>query len=1452
MVCSRIQKVCLVKMSLIGLMTLIGIFCGMPERAFAEIEPDKLPLTEPVLYIDRDNDGYGVAAPQGPDADDNDPTVNTYSSAIAKYGSVENLLHHLGYYPTRIFYNDTQPETLQPGDLVIYRQGVYTGKYPLGSKNVHGTASQPIIILAMPGEKVSVQASSQGITIWESSYLVWDGFEVDGSVYEDGYGEGVKLHLSQNLTLKNLYIHHHGTGIHGFQDLHDLTIEDCVVSDQRDAHGIYLGARDLPNTNITVRGCRLYRNERHGFQHNGRVTNLIVEQNIAHSNDLGGLSLIEGMSDSIARNNLIFNNNKQGIILYDYDDSTPGILPYDQNNNLIENNLIWGGKYSWNGQDNPTYYPAILFNDATEAQQVKMENNVIRNNILVMHSDVVLSFRQRKLFTTTVIKDNIIYNPERPDRILELEEGVFYDFDGFQQSSPFVTGNRFEEPDFADVSVDYYTTPERFDFTMGSGSVTTCQLFVTIDGTGSGYLVSEPAGIDCGDVCTGSFSAGSSVTLAASPAAGSTFDGWSGACEGQETCELSLNCDTNVTAIFTTIPVVENHPPVAVDDTYSLVQTDTLRVGAEHGVLANDSDEDSDQLYALLLEAPLYGTLTLSDNGAFTYTHGGGSAGSDMFEYEVLDGQDGRATATVYLTITPNTGGKTRVTKGLVALYNFTEGSGTTVHDMAGTGTPLDLTITAPAGVKWLSDGGLVLISPTLIASSGATSKITQAVQQTNELTLEAWVKPANLTQDGPARIVSISKDAYSRNLTLGQGLWGSYPSELFDVRLRTTVTSSNGQPSLSTPAGSITPELTHVVYTRDTSGRARIYLNGVEQANRTTEGTLANWNSGYRLALGNELNGGRPWLGEFYLMAMFNRALNVDEVAQNFHAGLGGTTSQPTVPSILMQPEDRQVTAGSSVTFQVTALGTAPLSYQWQRQVMNQWVDLTEALTDSYTMTAVTLADSGSAFRCIISNTAGTVTSQTAILTVHAVNTPPVAVDDAYTFPCGETLTVDAEQGVLTNDTDAEDDPLSVNVLTPPSYGTLSLNADGSFTYIPDNDTVTNDSFTYGAQDESGEMAQATVTLTMTLTNPGQRVTDGQVVLYTFADGAGTVVHDVSEVGKPLDLTIKDASAAQWLPGGGIALHAPTMIVSASSASKITAAVKQTQEVTVEALIKPATLTQDGPARIVTISADQYARNLTLGQGLWGDSPSDLLDVRLRTTATRANGLPSLSTQAGSLDPGLVHVVYTHTVSGETHMYLNGAEQTSSLITGNLSTWNSTYRLALGNELTGDRPWLGELHLIAIFNRALSPTEVAQNFSASPLAFVKASMSSNDDSLAMLKTTSRTVYSSATIESLVTDETQSAEALSGNVRQTTTESEVGVPLISVKTVIVSEAELPRPDEKRIAVETNSAGGSSESARQITQVGEYTPVPEPSTLLLLIAGLLFMLGRTRKTWCRQK
>jgi hypothetical protein len=242
-----------------------------------------------------------------------------------------------------------------------------------------------------------------------------------------------------------------------------------------------------------------------------------------------------------------------------------------------------------------------------------------------------------------------------------------------------------------------------------------------------------------------------------------------------------------------------------------------------------------------------------------------------------------------FVRATTNITENVRLAHGPHVLYMFNEGKGSTVFDTSRVEPALNLTIHPPDAVRWM-ENGLAITAPVTLLSTKAATKFNQAVLATNELSIEAWVKPANTTQDGPARILTISEGSLNRNVTLGQGLWGDMPSSLYVTRLRTTATNNNGVPSLSTPSNSLQAELSHVVYTRDTAGVARIYINGVEQAGTFIGGDLSNWNMDYHLALANEITDERPWLGEMHLIALYNRVLATEEIERHFQYGADGT----------------------------------------------------------------------------------------------------------------------------------------------------------------------------------------------------------------------------------------------------------------------------------------------------------------------------------------------------------------------------------------------------------------------------------------------------------------------------------------------------------------------------------------------------------------------------------
>jgi hypothetical protein len=86
-------------------------------------------------------------------------------------------------------------------------------------------------------------------------------------------------------------------------------------------------------------------------------------------------------------------------------------------------------------------------------------------------------------------------------------------------------------------------------------------------------------------------------------------------------------------------------------------------------------------------------------------------------------------------------------------------------------------------------------------------------------------------------------------------------------------------------------------------------------------------------------------------------------------------------------------------------------------------------------------------------------------LLNSKVTNRAPVAPGDAFSTAEDTVLTVPAP-GVLGNDTDPDGDPLTAVLVTGPSHGSLTLNANGSFSYTPAADFAGSDSFTYRASD--------------------------------------------------------------------------------------------------------------------------------------------------------------------------------------------------------------------------------------------------------------------------------------------------------------------------------------------------------------------------------------------------
>ena len=241
--------------------------------------------------------------------------------------------------------------------------------------------------------------------------------------------------------------------------------------------------------------------------------------------------------------------------------------------------------------------------------------------------------------------------------------------------------------------------------------------------------------------------------------------------------------------------------------------------------------------------------------------------------------------------------GGNRYEDAQIALWEFKTGNGLIAYDSSGVDPAIDLDFFGD--VTWFGGWGITIGADMAQgpgkaqAGSTASAKLHDVLKTSGEFSIEAWVVPANVTQE-MAQIMSYSGGADSRNFALQQTLYD------YDFLLRHNAVDSNnmplmgldGEPAHSTPAMDevLQATLQHVVATYNPVDGRRIYVNGnlVSTTDPVPGGTLVDWQDNFAVILGNESSNDGLWQGTFRLAAIHRRALTQAQIVQNFDAGVG------------------------------------------------------------------------------------------------------------------------------------------------------------------------------------------------------------------------------------------------------------------------------------------------------------------------------------------------------------------------------------------------------------------------------------------------------------------------------------------------------------------------------------------------------------------------------------
>jgi len=226
--------------------------------------------------------------------------------------------------------------------------------------------------------------------------------------------------------------------------------------------------------------------------------------------------------------------------------------------------------------------------------------------------------------------------------------------------------------------------------------------------------------------------------------------------------------------------------------------------------------------------------------------------------------------------------GGNRHEANVFASWEFKTGQGGIAYDTSGIEPAMHLNLSG--AVDWMSSYGLDFKGGKAQASTTSSKKLHDFIKAAGEYSIEAWVVPANVTQED-AHILGYGEGANLRNFSLGQTLYN------YDHFNRTNQSDAKGDPALSTPDAreALQANLQHVVAIYDPVNGRSIYVNGERITGESPVATsIADWSDGYVFSLGSNAANGQSWMGQIRMVAIHNRVLTEEQITQNFEVGVG------------------------------------------------------------------------------------------------------------------------------------------------------------------------------------------------------------------------------------------------------------------------------------------------------------------------------------------------------------------------------------------------------------------------------------------------------------------------------------------------------------------------------------------------------------------------------------
>ena len=505
--------------------------------------------------------------------------------------------------------------------------------------------------------------------------------------------------------------------------------------------------------------------------------------------------------------------------------------------------------------------------------------------------------------------------------------------------------------------------------------------------------------------------------------------------------------------------------PVALDDNYQVQEDIQLIVEASNGLLINDTNIDNSSLRVNTtpVSAPQNGSLTLADDGSFSYLPESDFNGVDSFTYQVISGTGLTNTANVNISVIPlndapvavndlaSTNEDTPITVDVLANDRDSEGDFLTI-----------LSVSLENGTADIVDNKLN-ITPALnfFGEITATYTITDSINGPSSGSLVLTVFPVNdapiavndrysLAEDAVLRVLPSSNNHLLSNdsdvdgdtLTVNTTPISSTTSSNFSINTTPLSDVNNGNLTLNSD-GSFT-------YIPD------LNFNGIDSfIYQITDG-----------------NGGTAQASVTIDIAALNDVPEII-VSKVFTILEDGNLIK------LVGDADSLLSGATDADGDNLAINSTPIS-----TVNNGSLTLNANGAFSYTPSLNFNGTDSFTYEVVDGN--GGSTQGNVTLTVSAVNDLPIAIADAYSINEDIVLNILASDtnNLLNNDSDVDGDSLTVSLVSSTSNGSLVLNSNGAFSYTPNLNFNTIDNFVYQISDGNGGTAQASVTLTVNAVN--------------------------------------------------------------------------------------------------------------------------------------------------------------------------------------------------------------------------------------------------------------------------------------------------------------------------------------------------------------------------------